>query len=164
MLFFCRIVKPEGGFLTSLWTVNPDGTGLACQIPFDYKISHFAWQDPETIIVTTNILGRGVEFVSLTDRQRRIAPFGNGLFPHDGHFGFSPDYRWVILIRIRITPNERHGYTCTTWPRRQSPPSVSIIIQRILLATGAAICIHAGHPTGPWLALIRCMRGHDRST
>ena len=41
LLFFCRVRKEKKGFLTSLWTVNKDGSDLRCQIPFGNWVSHF---------------------------------------------------------------------------------------------------------------------------
>ncbi|MEM7129775.1 MAG: hypothetical protein AAF702_25810 [Chloroflexota bacterium] len=136
LLFFCRIVKPEGGHLSSLWTVNPDGSELECQIPFEYKVSHFAWQNPERIIVTTDVLGNGMEFVTLTDRKKTITPFGHGLFPNDGHFGFSPDYRWVI---------------CDTYPN--NPARLArLYLYDVVGNTMATIgeFYHPPHITGDW--------------
>ncbi|MBV7330415.1 hypothetical protein KFU94_19645 [Chloroflexi bacterium TSY] len=135
LLFFCRVAKPEGGHLSSLWTINPDGTELDCQIPFGNRVSHFAWQDPERIIVTTDAIG-DMQFVCLLDRQQTITPFGKGLFPPDGHFGFSPDYRWIV---------------CDTYPNNPQR------LARLFLYDVAGNTMttigefrHAPHITGDW--------------
>ena len=135
LLFFCRIVNPEGGHLSSLWTVNPDGSNLECQIPFGKKVSHFAWQDPETIIVSTDALGT-MQFTRILDRQNSITPFGNGLFPPDGHFGFSPDYRWII---------------CDTYPN--NPERLARLFLNNIEGksmTNIGEFYHAPHITGDW--------------
>jgi hypothetical protein len=100
ILFFCRVNR-QGGLYTSLWTVNPDGSHLECQIPFRSWISHFAWRDPERILISCNLLGDG-GFLEFTDGRRDFRPFGEGVLPRDGHACFSPDGRWIVCDhRIR---------------------------------------------------------------
>ncbi len=94
ILFFCR-VREQSSLCTSLWTVNPDGTNLECQIPFRRWISHFAWRDPKRILISSNLIGDG-GFLEFTDGQRDFKPFGKGILPRDGHACFSPDARWVV--------------------------------------------------------------------
>jgi len=94
ILFFCR-VRRQGGLYTSLWTVNPDGSDLECQIPFRHWISHFAWRDPKRILISCNVIGDG-GFLEFTDGQRDFKPFGEGVLPRDGHACFSPDRRRVV--------------------------------------------------------------------
>ena len=48
-----------------MWTVNPDESDLQCQIPFGYKISHFAWRDDKRMLMSTDILGQ-MQFVEFT--------------------------------------------------------------------------------------------------
>jgi len=94
ILFFCR-VKEQGSLCTSLWTVNPDGTDLECQIPFRRWISHFAWRDPKRILISCNLLGDG-GFLEFADGKGDFRPFAEGILPRDGHACFSPDGRWVV--------------------------------------------------------------------
>jgi len=94
ILFFCR-VKKENRWHSSLWTASPDGTDLQCQIPFRYKISHFAWRDAKRILISSNILGR-MQFLQFTDGEQNFKPFGEGILPRDGHASFSPDGRWLV--------------------------------------------------------------------
>ncbi len=103
LLFFCRCrLAPEGtGMYSSLWTINPDGSDLALQIPFGYRISHFDWRTPEQILVSSDICGE-MGFVEFTDGVRDFTPFGRGVLPSDGHASFSPD-RQLLL--------------CDTYPR-----------------------------------------------
>lgn len=56
ILFFCR-VRHEDGFLSSLWTVNPDGSNLTPQIPFGNKVSHFDWRDESSILISSDVIG-----------------------------------------------------------------------------------------------------------
>ena len=104
LLFFCRIRKPGGGHYSSLWTVNADGTGLACQIPYGNKISHFAWLDPQRVLISTDVLG-DLQFVLFTDGAGDYAPFGQGQLPVDGHAGFSPDFRRLVCDTYPLGPD-----------------------------------------------------------
>ncbi len=100
LLFFCR-VRAEKGHLTSLWTVNPDGTDLALQIPFGSKVSHFDWRDTSRILVSSDITGE-MGFVEFSDGAGDFTPLGAGVLPSDGHASFSPDREWLL---------------CDTYPR-----------------------------------------------
>jgi len=93
LLFFCRVNRD--GLFTSLWTVNPDGSDLECQIPFRKWISHFAWRDPKHILISCNLMGDG-GFLEFADGQGNFEPFGKGILPRDGHACFSPDGEWVV--------------------------------------------------------------------
>jgi len=94
ILFFCR-AKKEKGHYSSLWTVHPDGTGFQCQIPFNYKISHFAWRDARRILISSDFLG-DMQFLEFTDGEQDFRSFGQGVLPRDGHMSFSPDGRWLV--------------------------------------------------------------------
>jgi len=132
LMFFCLIAKPGEFRLSSLWTVNPDGSELECQISFDHKVSHYAWQDPEHIIIATDALG-DMQFTRVVDRQKSITPFGNGLFPNDGHFGFSPDYRRIVCDTYPFNPErlarlflyDVAGKTMTTLGEFQHPAHIT---------------------------------------
>ena len=100
LLFFCRC-RHENGFDSSLWTVNPDGSDVALQIPFGYRVSHFDWRTPTQILVSSDITGE-MGFVVFSDGARDFTPFGRGLLPSDGHASFSPDRQWLL---------------CDTYPR-----------------------------------------------
>lgn len=94
ILFFCRL-RYGDGFLSSLWTVNPDGSNLVCQIPFGNKVSHFDWQNERSILISSDVMGE-MQFLEVTDGQRDFKPFGTGILPQDGHASFSPDRNWVV--------------------------------------------------------------------
>jgi hypothetical protein len=94
LLFFCRTRLAEGHF-SSLWTVNPDGSGLQCQISFKNRISHFAWYDEQRVLISTDVLGE-MGFVEFADGKGDYRPVGIGILPRDGHACFSPDRRWIL--------------------------------------------------------------------
>jgi hypothetical protein len=94
LMFLCRI-RETGKHKTSMWTVNVDGSDLECQIEFDYHTSHFAWRDPQRIMISTSVSGE-MQFVEFVDREKTFEAFGNGKFPRDGHNAFSPNREWVV--------------------------------------------------------------------
>ena len=94
ILFFCRI-RRNGGHINSLWTVNPDGTGLRCQLDFRHWISHFAWHDTQHMLVSADRLGKQ-QFLYFSDGLDDFQPLGEGAMPEDGHASFSPDGKWIV--------------------------------------------------------------------
>ena len=95
LLFFCRYRHPDGSTRSSLWTVNPDGSDLQLQIGFDYKISHFAWQDEDTILISTDLLGK-MQFFLGHDGRDDFVPIGEEVLPADGHACFSSDRKLIL--------------------------------------------------------------------
>jgi len=94
IMFFCR-ARGGNKRYDSLWTINPDGSDLKCQIPFGNWVSHFDWRDPKRILISTDVMGEG-GFVEFTDSKGDFKPFGRGILPRDGHASFSPDRRWLL--------------------------------------------------------------------
>ena len=95
LLFFCRVRKEKKGFLTSLWTVNADGTELRCPIPFGNWISHFDWKDDTTILITSDVLGAR-EYLEFQDNSQEFKPIGRGILTVDGHCSYLPDTNWIV--------------------------------------------------------------------
>lgn len=95
LLFFCRIKKEEQGFLSSLWTINKDGSDLQCQIPFGYKISHFDWKDEDTILITSNIGGK-FGYLEFRDGKKDFRTIGENILTQDGHCSYLPDRNWIL--------------------------------------------------------------------
>ena len=95
MLFFCRVRKQKGGFMTSLWTINTNGSDLQCQIPFGNWVSHFDWKDDETILITSDVLGKR-SYLEFTDKKQDFREIGKGILTQDGHCSYLPDPNWII--------------------------------------------------------------------
>lgn len=95
LVFFCRVTRPQG-WHSSLWSVNPDGSDLACQIDYRFAVSHLDWWDDRRLVVSTDLLGGKMGFVQFTDGAGDFRPFGAGALPGDGHLCFSPDRRWAV--------------------------------------------------------------------
>ena len=95
LVFFCRIVRPEGWY-TSLWSLKPDGSDLACLIDYRATISHLDWWDDRRLVVSTDLLDGRMQFVTFTVGADDFRPFGGGQLPRDGHLCFAPDRRWAV--------------------------------------------------------------------
>jgi len=136
MLFFCR-VKRNGSFFSSLWVARTDGAGLECQIGYDYKISHFAWLDPETIMISTDVLGE-LQFVTFHPGRADFTPIGQGVLPPDGHNAFCPANGWIA---------------CDTYP--QGPEKLA----ELMLynpADDRKVTLGQFHSPEPFRGVIRC--------
>ena len=101
LAFLCRAALPTG-FLTSLWTVNADGSDPRCQIPFGHTVTHHTWIDDARLLLSTDLLGPQ-QFVAFRDGQRDFAPYGNGRLPADGRACFSPDGRQLAVTTFTET-------------------------------------------------------------
>ncbi|MEQ6118733.1 hypothetical protein [Reichenbachiella sp. MALMAid0571] len=94
LLFLYRI-KQKSKWVTSLWTVNIDGSDLQCQIPFGSWISHFDWKDEKTILVTTDMRGP-VEYLEFTDGKKDFKLIGKGVLTIDGHCSYLKNKNWIV--------------------------------------------------------------------
>lgn len=121
LLFFCRM-RSGPGHRSSLWTVNPDGSDLVMQIGFDHWISHFAWFDPRTILISTDLRGKR-QFFTFVDGSGEFEPLGEGVLPDDGHACYSPDRRYLV---------------CDTYPHGQDHGSELMLYEP---ATGRKITL-----------------------
>jgi Tol biopolymer transport system component len=134
VLFFCRIIRP-GRFLTSVWVANTDGTGLDCLIGYDHDASHYAWQDDDSIMISTDVLGE-MEFVSINVRTKEASRMEIAGFPADGHNAFSPDHRWLV---------------CDTYPHGSDRKSRLLLHNRETKSTlQVGSFSHAEHIKGDW--------------
>lgn len=93
LMFLCRIRAGEGRWHSSMWTLNLDGSELACQIDYGGWISHFAWIDDRRILVSTDSPGKP-DFYTFTDGQGDFRLIGGGHL--EGHAAISPDGRWIV--------------------------------------------------------------------
>lgn len=136
LLFLCRI-RTARTWITSLWTVDPDGRNLACQIPFPHWISHFAWRDERRILISTDLHGPR-QFFQFTDGEADFAPFGGDKLPGDGHACFSPDGRWLV---------------CDTYPDEEKRLARLMLLD---LTTGERLDVGAFFHPQPFSGDIRC--------
>ena len=105
LLFFCRIKLPgPQNHLTSVWSVDPDGSDPQCQIDFQYSSSHFAWRDHQRVTISTELTGE-MNFVEIVEGQPGGTRVGEGVLPSDGHNSFSPDKRWMVCDTYPLGPD-----------------------------------------------------------
>lgn len=109
--FLCRYQAPQGGWYTSLFTVNVDGSELRCVIPYSWGCSHFDWVDANRICATTRLHGKqGCHCLFTNGRQdhRALAP---EVITRDGHCHFSPGGRWMVTDSYPAGPERmQHLY------------------------------------------------------
>ena len=94
LLFFCRVLRP-GRFLDSDWTVNTDGTDLRCLIEYGNLVSHYAWRDAETVMISCDVL-ETMQFVTLNIKSKELKPMEIEGFPADGDRRFP--CRWTQCL------------------------------------------------------------------
>lgn len=87
-------------WFTHMYTVNVDGSGLACPLPHPYwiGISHQIWgRTPHEVLVDANWQGQGSEYVVFDERVRPLQAqrISRGMGPM-GHLIFAPDGRTML--------------------------------------------------------------------
>ena len=73
--------------------MRPDGSELSLQIGFEHRISHFAWPDPDRLLISTDLLGP-MQFLTFTVDRRDFTPFGRPA-PAARRPRARPDGRWL---------------------------------------------------------------------
>jgi hypothetical protein len=92
IFILARFKKFGGGLITSMWTVNTDGSDLYKMVDYYTNLSHFEWLLPTEIMVTMKILPNTPHsHVILTDRTPNKRVFAPNALTRDGHPTLSPD-------------------------------------------------------------------------
>jgi len=103
LLFLFRHCKDKStpAWHTNMYTVNLDGSGLACTLPQFYwngMISHQVWgRTPNEILIDANWRKAGSEYLVYDDSVRPLEAtrISKGMGPM-GHLIFSPDGKWML--------------------------------------------------------------------
>lgn len=103
LLFLFRHCKDKSipGWHTNMYTVNIDGSDLACTLPQFYwngMISHQIWgRTPNEILIDANWRKSGSEYLVYDDNVRPLEArrISKGMGPM-GHLIFSPDGKWML--------------------------------------------------------------------
>lgn len=130
-------IKLADSWLSSLWSVSPDGAGLKALIPFGRKVSHFDWFDDETILVSSNLLGP-MQFILLNERTGAARALDPEVLPADGHASYRADRRWLL---------------CDTYPRG-TPPRAQLFVYE--LASRRRVDVGPFDSPEPFRGDIRC--------
>lgn len=94
-IFLHRWQKPGQGWWTRMYTAKNDGSERRLVFD-DGLISHFDWQDDNTILAWARSKENGDRFYlhDLRTGERRV--IGEGILTRDGHCSFSPNRRWIL--------------------------------------------------------------------
>jgi hypothetical protein len=95
IFWLCR-QRENGGWLTTAFTVNRDGSELQRCFPDQWGGSHFDWLNDDELMVTANWEGKQYAHVLFTIGKQDFKRIGNGLLDYDGHGTFSPDQQWMV--------------------------------------------------------------------
>jgi hypothetical protein len=107
IMFLARVPKETGGRETAVFTVNPDGTDLRCELPYAWGGSHYDWLDGRRLMVTTRYQAQTPwRHVVWTDGEGGYTPLATEVLTWDGHGHFSPDGEWMVTDNYR----DRGGY------------------------------------------------------
>lgn len=74
----------RGGFVTRMFSCNPDGSDLYVLDPSGYT-SHFIWDDDQHVTMWTRPEGKPSGFYQMTDRSREIKAIGPNVMTANGH-------------------------------------------------------------------------------
>ena len=156
-----------------MYTVNLDGSDLACPLPhfyWDKMISHQIWgRTPHEVLIDANWRGEGFEYVSFDERGRplRAARLSRGQGPM-GHLVFSPDGQWLLadtypvngiqtLALVRAGTGE---YRPLGRFRHEQPPDYPVDVRCDLhprwSADGKLITVDSIHSGERKIYLLRC--------
>ena len=116
-LFFLARYRPTapGPLITAAFTVNTDGTGLRCVLPYSWGASHFDWLDGKHMAVTSQFKGQRGKWLHVffedgaaLETYEVLAP---EVLPRDGHCHFSYDGKWMLTDSYPIGKERmRHFY------------------------------------------------------
>jgi hypothetical protein len=84
----------HGGWVTRMFTANPDGSGLHC-VADHGMVSHFIWRNPKEILAWSKEPS-GTHFHLYEDQRSHVETVGEGILTHDGHCTYSPDGNWIL--------------------------------------------------------------------
>lgn len=101
LLRHCENPREPSPWQTYMYTVNIDGSELACPLPEFYwksMISHQIWgRTPHEVLIDANWQNKGSEYVVFDERNSplRARRISRGMGPM-GHLIFSPDGKWML--------------------------------------------------------------------
>ncbi|HUW60041.1 MAG TPA: hypothetical protein VMZ06_03460, partial [Candidatus Bathyarchaeia archaeon] len=90
----------EGGFITRMFTADPDGSNLRC-IADHGLVSHFIWRNPHEILAWSTEPEKEHHFHLYDDQTGRVQAVGPDVLTRDGHCTYSPDGQWILTDGYR---------------------------------------------------------------
>jgi hypothetical protein len=144
----------RGGFVTRMFSANPDGSDLFVLDPSG-NTSHFIWDDQRGVTMWTRPDGHPAGFYQMTDRTREVVPVGRGVMTANGHntnlpaphddwvlndtypsrgdrrqtvyLFHRPSGRKIVLGHFPSPPQYRGEWRCDTHPRSSNDGRLVVI-------------------------------------
>jgi hypothetical protein len=157
----------QGGFVTRMFSADPDGGRLHVVDPSGYT-SHFIWKNDEVLTMWTRPQGQPSAFYEVTDRQPGYRRVGAEKMPSNGHNTYlpAPYDDWILndtypsrgasrqTVYLYHVPSDRRvdlghfpsppayrgEWRCDTHPRRSED--------------GLTVCVDSPHQGGRQLHLL----------
>jgi hypothetical protein len=151
-IFLHRWQKPgHSGFMTRMFTSNPDGTDLFVVDPYG-QTSHFIWRDPQHVLAWASHPSQGNKFYLYEDRTDKVEVVAPEIMVVNGHCTYLANKRWILndtypdrkrnqnpylydtengkrypLGHLHSPPEYKGEFRCDTHPR-SSPDGRKIVI------------------------------------
>jgi hypothetical protein len=90
----------EGGWVTRMFTANPDGSDLRC-LADHTLVSHFIWRNPREILAWSTEPEKEHHFHLYDDQTGSVQAVGADVLTRDGHCTYSPDGQWILTDGYR---------------------------------------------------------------
>jgi len=99
----------KSGFMTRMFTANPDGTDLYVVDPWG-DTSHFIWRDPQSILAWARHPSHGNKFYLYQDKTDNVEVVGPDVMVVNGHCTYLPGNRWILNDTYPDKERLQHPY------------------------------------------------------
>jgi hypothetical protein len=99
----------KSGFMTRMFTANPDGTDLYVVDPWG-DTSHFIWRDSRHILAWARHPSHGNKFYLYQDKTEKVEVLGPDVMVVNGHCTYLPDNRWILNDTYPDKERLQHPY------------------------------------------------------
>ncbi|MBN2154666.1 MAG: hypothetical protein JW776_01300 [Candidatus Lokiarchaeota archaeon] len=108
--FLARFTNSYKMLVSSMWTMNTDGSDPYLVVDFNNQLSHFGWYSNSTLIVTMKYLKEtNYSHVLIKDRDGESHAISPQRLTWNGHPVFSPDKKYLATDTY-IVKNKRFVY------------------------------------------------------
>lgn len=120
-IFLHRWQKPgRSGFLTRMFTSNPDGTDLFIVDPYG-QTSHFIWRDPQHILAWASHPSHGTKFYLYEDLTEKVEVIAPEVMVVNGHCTYLPNKRWILNDTYPDRERKQNPYLYDTVGQKRYP-------------------------------------------
>jgi hypothetical protein len=99
----------KSGFMTRMFTADPDGTDLYVVDPWG-DTSHFIWRDPQHILAWARHPSHGNKFYLYEDKTDKVEVVGPDVMVVNGHCTYLPGNRWILNDTYPDKERLQHPY------------------------------------------------------